>query len=94
MQKNEIIDWVLTHSDLNELSDIREAIKDRKQTLSGKLKYELSPGMMVNVNGAKEFTEGRVKKVNRTRAVLLVDINGITEGYNVPFSMISIKGEE
>ena len=94
MQKNEIIDWVLTHSDLNELSDIREAIKDRKQTLSGKLKYELSPGMTVNVNGAKEFTEGKVKKVNRTRAVLEVNVNGITQGYNVPFSMISIKGEK
>ena len=94
MQKNEIIDWVLTHSDLNELSDIREAIKDRKETLSSKLKYQLSPGMMVNVNGAKKFKEGRVKKVNKTRAVLMVNINGITEGYNVPFSMISIKGEE
>ena len=94
MQKNEIIDWVLTHSDLNELSDIREAIKDRKETLASKLKYKLAPGMMVNVNGAKKFTEGRIKKVNKTRAVLMVDINGISHGYNVPFSMISIKGEE
>ena len=94
MQKHEIIDWVLANSDLNELSDIREAIKDRKQTLSSKLKYELSPGMIVNVNGSKKFTEGKVKKVNKTRAILDVSIRGDSYSYNVPFSMISIKKGE
>lgn len=94
MEKNEVIDWILTHSDLNEFSDIADAIRDRKQTLSSKLKYELSPGMMVNVNGSKKFTEGKVKKVNKTRAILDVSIRGDNYSYNVPFSMISIKKGE
>ena len=91
MNKSTIIDWILSQNDVNSLRPISEAIKDRKQTLSSKLKYELKPGMLVNVNGSNKFNEGVVVKVNKTRAVLDVNIKGNTYGYNVPFSMISTK---
>ena len=94
MNKSTIIDWILSQNDVNSLRPISEAIKDRKQTLSSKLKYELKPGMLVNVNGSNKFNEGVVVKVNKTRAVLNVDIKGQTYGYNVPFSMISTKEEK
>jgi FKBP-type peptidyl-prolyl cis-trans isomerase 2 len=94
MNKSTVIDWILTQNNVDSLRPISEAIKDRKQTLSSKLKYELKPGMSVNVNGSNKFDEGVVVKVNKTRAVLNVDINGQTYGYNVPFSMISTKEEK
>ena len=94
MNNNTIIDWILSQNNVDSLRPISEAIKDRKQTLSSKLKYELKPGMSVNVNGSNKFDEGVVVKVNKTRAVLNVDINGQTYGYNVPFSMISTKEEK
>ena len=91
MNKSTIIDWILSQNDVDSLRPISEAIKDRKKTLSSKLKYELEPGMVVNVIGSNKFDEGVVVKINKTRAVLNVNISGITYGYNVPFSMISKK---
>ena len=91
MNKSTIIDWILSQNDVDSLSPISEAIKDRKKTLSSKLKYELEPDMEVNVNGTNKFTEGIIVKVNKTRAVLKVSINGNEQRYNVPFSMISKK---
>ena len=90
MDKDKVIDWILTASDTDELSDIQGAIKDRRATLSSKLKYQISPGMTVKFNGSNKFTEGKVKKVNKTRAVLNVNVNGNTMQYSVPFTMISI----
>jgi hypothetical protein len=90
MNRENVIDWILTQSDVSEFDGIVSAIKDRRQTLSSKLKYQLSPGMTVKVNGTSKFTEGEVKKVNKTRALLKVDINGKVQQYNVPFTMISI----
>ena len=91
MNKSTIIDWILSQNDVNSLRPISEAIKDRKKTLSSKLKYELEPGMVVNVIGSNKFDEGVVVKINKTRAVLKVSINGNEQRYNVPFSMISKK---
>jgi hypothetical protein len=91
MDKTKIIDWILDQSDINEFVDIAEAIKDRKKTLSSKIKYKLSPGMTVNVNGSNKFSEGEITKINKTRAILKVFINEQKYQYNVPFSMLSIK---
>ena len=91
MNKSTIIDWILSQNDVDSLHPISKAIKDRKHTLSSKLKYELEPGMVVNVIGSNKFDEGVVVKINKTRAVLNVNISGNTYGYNVPFSMISKK---
>ena len=90
MNKDQVIDWILTTSEIDELSDVKSALNDRRDTLSSKIKYQLSPGMTVKVNGTSKFTEGEVKKVNKTRAVLEVNINGNVERYNVPFTMLSI----
>ena len=90
MNKDQVIDWILTATDTDELSDIRDVVRDRRKTLSSKIKYKISPGMTVKVNGSNKFTEGEVKKVNKTRAVLYVNIDGNTMQYSVPFAMISI----
>ena len=88
--KGKVIDWILSESDIDEIQDIKEVLKDRMQTLSSKLKYQISPGMTVKVNGSNKFTEGEVKKVNKTRAVLKVNVDGKAVQYSVPFTMISI----
>tara|TARA_Y100001973_G_C5201732_1_gene338280 strand:+ start:2622 stop:2906 length:285 start_codon:yes stop_codon:yes gene_type:complete len=94
MDKSTIIDWIFSQNNVDSLRPISEAIKDRKETLTSKLKYELEPGMLVNVNGAKQFNQGVVVKVNRTRAVLDVNIQGSNYKYTVPFSMISKEEEK
>lgn len=91
MDKSTIIDWVLSQTNANVLRPISEAIRDRKDTLSSKLKYELEPDMEVDINGTKKFNKGIVVKVNKTRAVIKVVINGDEQQYTVPFSMISKK---
>lgn len=90
MKKIDIIDWILSQSNTADLEEVREALKDRVKTLSTRLKYELKPGMKVKVSGSKKITKGEVKRVNKTRAILNVVINGVEMQYSVPFSMISI----
>jgi|5B_taG_2_1085324.scaffolds.fasta_scaffold91788_2 hypothetical protein len=90
MNKDRVIDWIFLSSNIDELRDIKDAVRERISTLSSKIKYKISPGMTVKVDGSNKFTEGEVKKVNKTRAVLKVNINGNVEHYNVPFTMISI----
>ena len=89
MNKSTVIDWILAQTDVDLINSVSSAIKDRKSTLSSKLKYQLTPGMNVDVIGAKKFTEGEVIKVNKTRAVLKVYIDGKGIQYTVPFTMIS-----
>ena len=93
MNKSTVIDWILAQTDVDLINSVSSAIKDRKSTLSSKLKYRLTPGMNVNVIGANKFTEGEVVKVNKTRAVLKVYIDGKGTQYSVPFTMISTKGK-
>jgi hypothetical protein len=94
MNKSTVIDWILAQTDIDLINSVSSAIKDRKNTLSSKLKYRLTPGMNVNVIGTNKFTEGEVIKVNKTRAVIKVYINGRGTRYNVPFSMLSTKGKD
>ena len=89
MNVDKVIDWILVQENTDSINSIASAIRDRKQTLSSKLKYQLTPGMNVDVIGAKKFTEGEVIKVNKTRAVLKVYIDGKGIQYTVPFTMIS-----
>tara|TARA_R100000781_G_scaffold114850_1_gene87224 strand:+ start:3567 stop:3845 length:279 start_codon:yes stop_codon:yes gene_type:complete len=85
--KEDVIDYILT-CDHNELNDIKDCVRDRSKTLSSKLKYSLQVGQHVKITGTGKFEEGIVEKVNKTRAVVKVDINGTNYSYNVPFSMI------
>ena len=71
--------------DLRELRHLQQVIKDRKQALGNRLKYELSIGDTVSVNSSKGMESGTVTKINRTRAV--VDMRG--GSWTVPFSMIT-----
>ena len=71
--------------DLRELQEIQGFIKDRRRILGSRIKYSLVVGdnVIINSNGKKE--EGKITKINRTRAV--VDMRG--GSWTVPFSMIT-----
>ena len=71
--------------DLRELRQLQQTIKDRKQALGNRLKYELVVGDEVTVSNGRTVDEGTITKINRTRAV--VDMRG--SSWNVPFSMIT-----
>tara|TARA_R100000501_G_C2533637_1_gene55493 strand:- start:245 stop:523 length:279 start_codon:yes stop_codon:yes gene_type:complete len=71
--------------DLRELRQIQQFVKNRKESLGNRLKYELSIGDAVTVNSRKGVETGKVTKINRTRAV--IDMRG--GSWTVPFSMIT-----
>ena len=75
--------------DLRELQQIQQFVKNRKESLGNRLKYELSVGDTVKVNSRKGVETGTVTKINRTRAV--VDMRG--GSWTVPFSMITKMGD-
>ena len=73
--------------DLDELRLIRSAINDRITEVANAIKYELQNGDKVKINSPrKELQEdGTIVKVNRTRAVVLID----GKQWNVPFALIT-----
>ena len=71
--------------DVRELRQIQQFVKDRRQSLGSRLKYELTVGDNVLVHASNGMDKGTVTKVNRTRAV--VDMRG--GSWTVPFSMIT-----
>ena len=73
------------------IEDINMALKSVRDTINGKKKFQFSVGNTVLVrekNGSK--TEGTILKINRSKAK--VKMNGTT--YNVPFSIMELKGTE
>ena len=82
---NEMEKQINLIEDLRELQEIQGFIKDRRRILGSSIKYSLVLGdtVIINSNGKKE--EGKITKINRTRAV--VDMRG--GSWTVPFSMIT-----
>ncbi len=71
--------------DLRELRQIQQFIKNRRESLGNRLKYDLAVGDTVSVSSSKGTETGKVTKINRTRAV--IDMRG--GSWTVPFSMIT-----
>ena len=86
----------LSLEELRELnSKVVEVIKIKKSEIAWDVKNELYIGANVSVNHPKlSGKQCRVKKINRTKAVIEV-LNGASYGrvneYNVPLSMLSLN---
>ena len=81
----DVLDYILTCKDINKLREIKGACKDRGKAMASHLKYELQPGDKVKITGSGKISEGIIKRVNRTRAIVMVN----DVGWDVPFTMIT-----
>ena len=89
IERKELLEQLMSISDINELRLIRSAVSDRIKEVGSTIKYSLSKGDLVLIDSPKMRRrglqeEGTIIKVNRTRAI--VDIEG--KHWNVPFTMI------
>ena len=75
--------------DTRELNQIAQFIKQRRKALGSRLKYSLNVGETVNVNGTNGIRRGVINKINRTRAVVVIN----AQKWTVPFSMITQIGD-
>tara|TARA_Y100001938_G_C7919908_1_gene343929 strand:+ start:282 stop:563 length:282 start_codon:yes stop_codon:yes gene_type:complete len=86
IERKELLEELMSISDVNELRLIRNAIIDRIKEVGHRIKYELEIGDRVKVTSSNKVEYGSVIKVNKTRAVISLDDKG---QYNVPFAMIT-----
>ena len=85
MTKEEIGLEILSVKDVIDARYLRNICNDQIRTISNMLKYDLSPGDKVSVKSKRISEDGVVKKVNRTRAVVLIE----GKQWNVPFALIT-----
>ena len=86
----DVLDYILKCKDNEKLTIISKAIKDKRRYNASHLKYSLEVGDRVRVNGSNKIEKGTVTKVNRTRAVVEIEMaDNLTASYNVPFTMIT-----
>ena len=83
--RKELLMQLMQIRDLDELRLIRSAIDDRIKEVASLIKYDLLPGDKVSINSKRINEDGVIKKVNRTRAVVLID----GKQWNVPFALIT-----
>jgi hypothetical protein len=86
IERKELLETMMSIDDIAELKLIRSAISDRIQEVGSRIKYQLNKGDRVIVTSRGRVEKGTISKVNRTRALVMLDDRGM---YNVPFSMIS-----
>ena len=74
--------FLTTHEELNEVA---KSLKMRRKDLAREVISKLSQGDNVLIDNKGRIERGSIIKINRTRAVIDIEHQGI---YNVPFSMI------
>ena len=85
MYLDDIQDRINKIEDIRDLRVIQQFIKDRHDYLGNKTKYQLSVGDKVKITSNSKVEYGVIQKINRTRAVVIID----DRRWNVPFSMIT-----
>ena len=85
MTKEEIGLEILSMRDAIEVRYLRNICDEQIRSISNMLKYDLNPGDKVSINSKRMTEDGVIKKVNRTRAVVLID----GKSWNVPFALIT-----
>tara|TARA_R100000458_G_C8245963_1_gene223910 strand:- start:955 stop:1230 length:276 start_codon:yes stop_codon:yes gene_type:complete len=69
---------------MDDLNIIKEIVANQRKYLAQKNAFGLIKGEKVKITGSNRIKEGIIKKVNRTRALIMAgDIE-----WNVPFEMI------
>ena len=86
IERKEFLSTLMQIRDMDELRLIRSAISDRIKQVASAIKYDLQNGDKVKINSPRrELSEdGTIIKVNRTRAVVLIE----GKQWNVPFALI------
>ena len=74
--------------DIRELRQINQFVRNRRKAIGCRIKYALNVGDTVNVNGTNGVERGVINKINRTRAVVVIN----AQKWTVPFSMITQIG--
>ena len=85
MTKEEIGLEILSLKDKIDVRYLRNICDEHIRSISNMLKYDLNPGDKVSINSKRLVEDGVIKKVNRTRAVVLID----GKQWNVPFALIT-----
>ena len=85
MTKEEIGLEILSVRDTIDVRYLRNICDEQIRSISNMLKYDLNPGDKVTINSKRITEDGIIKKVNRTRAVVLID----GKQWNVPFALIT-----
>jgi len=85
MTKEEIGLEILSLTNKTEIRYLRNVCDEQIRSISNMLKYDLNPGDKVSINSKRMTEDGVIKKVNRTRAVVLID----GKQWNVPFALIT-----
>ena len=85
IERKELLENLMQIRDMDELRLFRAAINDRIKEVASAIKYDLFPGDKVAIDSKRITEEGIIKKVNRTRAVVLID----GKQWNVPFALIT-----
>ena len=84
MDTKEIIDAVFDVKTNGELSEILRAVRDARRALALRSRSSWFIGQEVNVIEKTKTTLGTIKKINRTRCVVILPQGN----YNVPMSML------
>lgn len=84
MDTREIIDAIFDVKTNGELSEVLRAVRDARKALALRSRSSWFIGQEVNVVERNRTTFGTIKKINRTRCVVILP-NG---NYNVPMSML------
>ena len=88
--KTSLYKLINTLDNIDDLTEAREMINARRDSLARKTKYNLVVGEEVQISGSNKIETGKIVKINRTRAVVdCYDKNRDSMiHYTVPFSMI------
>ena len=80
-----LINEINSIHDNTDLRILRNVINDRIKVLGSVIKYSLNRGDLVSVKTKSKTETGTIDKVNRTRAVVNINV----KLWNVPFSLIT-----
>ena len=94
--KSDLILLINTLDNFDDLTEVKELVRDRRESLARKTKYDLVVGEEVTISGSNKIETGKIIKINRTRAVVdCFDKNRKQMiHYTVPFSMIRRVSEQ
>ena len=84
VEKEITIEYISKLDDLDDLKYMLDLIKSRRRALAASNAYQLVKGDKVKIIGSGKTQRGVIEKVNRTRAIVMVD----NRGWNVPFEML------
>ena len=92
---NEILNCETTEEVNSIIDDMNMALKSVRDTVNSKAKMQFSVGDWVIIDDRGKTTEGKIEKINKTRAVVSIDVvsshGTYAQNWNVPFNIMTLK---